>query len=57
MTHDGHLLILLYSPSLEEALAYFIYCEDQLAAHGADVETRTSAFEVAYSRFGRTAQP
>jgi hypothetical protein len=49
MTHDGHLLILLYAPSLEKALSDFVYREDQLTAHGAYVEARTSSFKVTYS--------
>jgi hypothetical protein len=49
-THNGHLLILLHAPPLEEALANFVYGKDQLAAHSAYVEARTGAFKVAYRR-------
>jgi hypothetical protein len=52
-THNGHLLILLYSPPLEEALANFVYCKDQLAAHSAYVEACACAFKVAYCRLCR----
>ena len=30
-THHTHLLILLHSPALEEALSYFIYCDHEFA--------------------------
>jgi hypothetical protein len=38
---------------VEEALPNLVYCEDQLAAHRANVETHTSSFKVANSRLRR----
>jgi hypothetical protein len=55
MTHDGHLLILLHTPTMEEALANFVYGEDQLAAHGAYIVASTSSFKVTYRRLCRAA--
>jgi hypothetical protein len=49
-TYNSHTLILLYAPSVEEALSYFVYREDQLTAHCAHIEPRTSSFKVSYSR-------
>jgi hypothetical protein len=57
MTHNGHLLILFHTPSLEEALANFVYGKDQLAANSAHVETRTGTLKVAYCCLCCAAQP
>src|SRR5229473_4322753 len=57
MTHNGHLLILLHAPSLEEALTNFVYGKDKLAANSAYVEVRTGLLKVAHCRLCCTAQP
>jgi hypothetical protein len=56
-THNGHLLILLHAPPLEEALANFVYGKDQLSAHSTYVEACTGALKVAYCRLCCAAQP
>ena len=50
MTHEGHLLILLHTPPMKEALANLVYGEDQLATHSAYVMARAGSFKVAYRR-------
>jgi hypothetical protein len=57
MTHNGHFLILLHAPSLEEALANFVYGKDKFAANSAYVEVRTGLLKVAHCRLCCTAQP
>jgi hypothetical protein len=56
-TYHSHLVILLYAPTLQEALPNFVNGENQLTAHGTCVDPSPSTFKITYGRLCRTTNP